>query len=92
MVIQFFLARVLKWIASLSWKQFLIIVAAAAGAAQQYPRAAFMSKAERDAVNRKRADFVSNVITSTFTGLPSWTVNVLRELAVAWLNREAASP
>lgn len=86
-MIRFFLTRVIAWAAKVSWTQFLIIVGAAAGAAQAYPRHDGMTKEERAVVNGQRAQFVTDTISSTLTGIPMWAVNLLRELAVAYLNR-----
>lgn len=89
-MIRFFLTRVIAWAAKISWPQFLTIVTAAALAAQRYPRHQNMPKEERAAVNGQRAQFVTDAISATLPAIPTWAVNLLRELAVAWLNRGGA--
>jgi len=89
-MIKFFLSRVLGWLASISWKDFLLIVSSAGHAAVIFPKKPGLTPAENAAVNANRAAHVSSVIARTWAGLPTWTVNVIRELAVAWLNRTTA--
>lgn len=85
-MIKFFLARVLAWIAKISWSDFLRIVWAAQSAASQWPKTDAMDDTERDAANAKRAAAVTDFIGQAFQ-VSGWMTNVLRELAVAWLNR-----
>jgi hypothetical protein len=86
-MIRFFITRILAWAAKVSWTQFMTIVASAALAAQKFPRRENMTKEDRAAVNIQRAQFVSDAISATLTTIPTWAVNLLRELAVAYLNR-----
>lgn len=86
-MIKFFLSRVLAWAASLSWADFLRIVQAATSASHAWEKVAGMSAADNAAVNATRANHVNEFIRTVFPKLPAWAVNLVRELAVAWLNR-----
>ncbi len=88
-MIRFFLTRVLSWIGKISWTEFLQIVSSASNAASLFPKADNLSDADKAAVNVNRAAHVSNVISRVWKTLPTWAVNLVRELAVAWFNREA---
>lgn len=87
-MIRFFITRIIAWAAKVSWDQFMAIVATAAVAALRFPRHETMTKEERAAVNAQRAQFVTDAISATLTNIPTWAGNLLRELAVAWLNRK----
>ncbi len=86
-MIKFFLSRVLAWAASLSWADFLRIVEAAANAGHAWEKVAGMTKAEEASINAARAGHVSGFIQTVFPKLPTRAVNLVREIAVAWLNR-----
>lgn len=91
-MIKFFLARVLSWVAKISWSDFLRIVWAAESAAEQWPKTTAMTDEERSQANADRAAAVSSFITAAFGDKSSgWIVNVLRELAVAWVSRKGGA-
>lgn len=86
-MIKFFLSRVLAWAAKISWADFLLIATSASHAATIYPKPDVMTEEQNKAINANRAAHVSTVISRSFKELPTWAVNLVRELAVAWLNR-----
>ena len=89
-MIKFFLARVLSWVAKIKWSDFLRIVWAAESAAKQWPKNTAMTDEERAQVNTQRAASVNAFIAAAFPA-SGWIVNVLRELAVAWISRKGAA-
>lgn len=89
-MLRFFLTRILSWLASLSWADFLRIVATARTAAAEWPKPDGVSPGQKASINSKRVAVVNGFIEQTFPKLTGATLNVIRELAVAWLNRSAA--
>lgn len=86
-IVRFCLARVLAWVASLSWKDFLTIVLFAKDAAEAFPKTEQMTDAQKMEVNLKRAASVSERISEAHGIKSNLYINVIRELAVLWLNR-----
>ncbi len=86
-MIKFFLSRVLKWFASMNWDQFLDAVEIVKNAAALFHKPKELTDEENAAINFKRALHVSKWIAANFPTLPTWTVNLVRELAVGWMNR-----
>jgi hypothetical protein len=86
-MIKFLLSRVIKWAASLTWVQFLVVVQAVKDAGDLYPMPVNPSKQIKDAVNINRAAHVTEAITRTFTGTPLSIANFLREVALIWVRR-----
>lgn len=85
-MIRLFLPRVLKWIANVDWKQFLLIASAVANASNIWQKNANMSPAESEAANASRFSHVSKFIALILPSLSGWKKNVIIELAVAWFN------
>ena len=85
-MIKFFLTRVIVWAASINWSQFLKVVSIIKDAAILYPKAKGISKEENAHINGQRAAWASSMIVSTLSLGDGWQVNLLRELALAWLN------
>ncbi len=86
-MIKFFLARVLMWAASIDWGQFIMVVGSVKAASIYYPKAAGITPEQSAEINLKRAEMVGQAVARFFPSLPTWTMNLLRELAVAWCNR-----
>lgn len=86
MIIKIFIAGVIKWAASINWSQFLKILPIIRDAAILYPKAKGISKEENAHINGQRAAWASSMIVSTLSLGDGWQANLLRELALAWLN------
>lgn len=89
-MLRFFLTRILSWLASMSWSDFLRIVDTARTAAAEWPKPEGVNPGQKTSINGKRVAVVNGFIEQTFPMLKGATMNVIRELAVAWLNRSAA--
>ncbi len=85
-MIRLFLPRVLKWIANVDWKQFMLVASAVGNAASIWQKKENMTQAENDAANLSRFQHVSKFITLLIPSLSGWKKNVIIELAVAWFN------
>ena len=86
-MIRFFLSRVLAWLTELPWSDFLRIVRAAALANDKWGKDSAMSAVEISAIQTTRRHSVALFIQRSFPRLTGWKLNVVLELAVAWLNR-----
>lgn len=79
---------VVKWVSGLKWDDFERVIDWVTAAARQWPRSAGQDDAQRQQTNAKRVEWVDNLIRHAFPQLESsWVVNVLRELAVAWIRK-----
>ena len=85
-MIKFFLTRVIVWAASINWSQFLKILPIIKDAAKQFPKVAPLTKQENAFINAQRAVFAAEGISRTLGIGDGWQVNLLRELALAWIN------
>ena len=85
-MIKFFLTRVIVWAASINWSQFLKILPIIRDAAVQFPKVAPLTKQENALINAQRAVYASEGITRVLGIGEGWQANLLRELALAWLN------
>ena len=85
-MIKFFITRILKWAASLTWAQFISILPEIANAITLYPKTEGASNEINAAVNRNRAAYVSNVIMRSLK-VPESVANLIREIALLWVRR-----
>jgi len=86
MIIKLFLTGVIKWASSINWSQFLKILPIIRDAAVQFPKTPGLTKQENAFINAQRAVFAAEGISRTLGIGDRWQVNLLRELALAWLN------
>lgn len=82
-----FLIPVLRWIASLSWVDFLRIVTAVGYAADSWVKSPALTDSEWDAANAARANHVRKFILDRFPGVRGNALNAVLELAVFWFKR-----
>lgn len=88
-MIRFYLSRILSWLVKLPWAEFLRVVEAARLAAETWPKSSLMTDEEKDAQNARRVEQVTRFIRMTFPNLIGWQLNVVLEIAVAWLKTKA---
>ena len=88
-MIRFYLSRILSWLVSLPWSEFLRVVESVRTAAETWPKADTMSPAEKDAQNARRVEQVTRFIRLNFPSLIGWKLNVVLEIAVAWLKAKS---
>lgn len=85
-MIKFFLTRILAWAASVNWTQFVKILPIIREAAVQFPKVGPITKQENAFINAQRAVYAAEGISRALGIADGWQVNLLRELALAWLN------
>jgi hypothetical protein len=82
-----FLAPLLRWLASLSWTDFVRVVGVVASVAEAFKKEQGMTEAEKEEINSRRATHVREWIATHLGWLKGWQINAVLELAVGWFNR-----
>lgn len=87
-MIKIFITCIVKWASQLRWADFETIIASVTKAATLYPKPATATPQQKTAINLNRALLVAGTIAARWPKLSPGTINLLRELALAWVNRK----